>query len=89
MATSRTAIVVDAEALAADVSTIDALARLQLNAQRIGQMIRLHNASTELRQLIEFAGLSEVLRVEPRGQTEQREEPLGVEEEGELPDSAA
>jgi ABC-type transporter Mla MlaB component len=89
MATSRTAIVVDAEALAADVSTIDALARLQLNAQRIGQMIRLHNASTELRQLIEFAGLSEVLRVEPRGQTEQREEPLGVEEEGELPDPAA
>ena len=89
MATSTTAIVVDAEALAADVSTIDALARLQLNAQRIGQMIRLHNASTELRQLIEFAGLSEVLRVEPRGQTEQRKEPLGVEEEGELPDPAA
>ena len=86
MALPTTAIVVDAGALAADVGTLDALARLQLNAQRLGRSIRLRDASTELRRLIEFSGLDEVLRVEPRGQTEHGEDPLGVEEEGELRD---
>jgi hypothetical protein len=87
MTTSTTPIVVDAGALRADISTIDALARLQLNAQRIGQSIRLRDASVDLRRLIDFAGLSEVLRVEPQGQAEQREDALGVEEERQLPDS--
>jgi anti-anti-sigma regulatory factor len=84
MALPTTAIVVDAGALAADVGTLDALARMQLNAQRIGQSIRLRGVSTDLRRLIELSGLDEVLRVEPRGQAEQGKEPFGVEEEGEL-----
>ena len=87
MAISALSIIVDAGGLPADVTTIDALARLQLNAQRIGQLIRLRDASAELRQLIDFAGLDEVLRVETRGQTEERENALGVEEERQLPDS--
>jgi hypothetical protein len=81
-----TAIVVDAGALAADLGTLDALARLQLNAQRIGQTIRLRGPSSELRRLIDVSGLSEVLRLESCGQAEHREDPLGVEEEGELLD---
>jgi anti-anti-sigma regulatory factor len=84
MALPTTAIVVDAGALAADVGTLDALARMQLNAQRIGQSIRLRGVSTDLRRLIELSGLDEVLRVEPRRQAEQGKEPFGVEEEGEL-----
>ena len=87
MAISTSSIVVEAGALDADVSTLDALARLQLNAKRIGQSIRLSNASSELRQLIALAGLSEVLRVESLREPEQREDALGVQEERQLPDS--
>jgi STAS domain len=71
-----------------DVATIDALARLELTARRRGKTLRLRNASTELRELIALAGLDEVLRVEPGRQAEQREQPIGVEEEGELDDPA-
>jgi hypothetical protein len=71
-----------------DVGTIGALARLELAARRQGKTIRLRNSSNELRELIALAGLDEVLRVEPRGQAEQREQPLGVEEERELDDPA-
>jgi hypothetical protein len=88
MATSTSPIVVDAGALPADISTIDALARLELNAQRIGQTIRLREASADLRRLIDFAGLSDVLRVETQGQAEEREDALRVEEERQLPDTA-
>jgi hypothetical protein len=49
----------------ADLVTIDALARLQLVAARAGFEVRLLEASTELRALLDFAGLGEVLRVEP------------------------
>jgi hypothetical protein len=52
------------------VGTIDALARLELAARRQGRTIRLRNASTELRELIAFAGLDEVLPVEPGRQAE-------------------
>jgi ABC-type transporter Mla MlaB component len=77
----------------ADLVAIDALARLQLGARRIGGRLRLHEASSELHDLLAFVGLDEVvprqeLRVEPRGQSEQREELLGVEEERELDDPA-
>jgi hypothetical protein len=37
-------------------------------------------------ELVAFVGLLDVLRVEPRRQTEQGEERLGVEEERELDD---
>ena len=41
--------------------TVDALARLQLGAQRHRCRVRLCNASEELRQLVAFMGLSDVL----------------------------
>jgi ABC-type transporter Mla MlaB component len=60
-----TRVVLDVSALAPDAVTIDALARLQLTARRVGQRLELHDASDQLRELIAFAGLSDVLRVEP------------------------
>ncbi len=56
-----TLLLVDVEGLTADAKTIDALARLALIARRHGCLPRLWRASDELRELIEFAGLSEVL----------------------------
>ena len=83
-----TTIDLDVSALAPDAVTVDALARLQLAARRVGRRIRLRDASDELVELITFCGLRDVLGVEPRGQAEQREEPLRVEEERELGDPA-
>jgi ABC-type transporter Mla MlaB component len=71
-----------------DVGTVDALARLQLTARRSGAFVRLRNASPELLELVDLMGLKDVLRVEPVGQTEQREHGAGVEEERELDDPA-
>ena len=48
----------DAEA---DVATVDALARLQLVAKRLGCRLRLRNASAELVELVAFMGLADVL----------------------------
>ena len=81
-------IVCDVGALAPDAAAIDALARLQLAARRLGLEIRLRHASNELLGLLAFVGLSEVLRVEAGGQPEEREERLGAEEERELDDPA-
>lgn len=53
---------VDARKLKADAAAVDALARIALLTQRCGWRLRLRNASTELVDLIELAGLSEVLR---------------------------
>jgi len=82
-------IVCDVEALSPDLVAVDALARLQLSARRLGLEIRLRHGSAELRDLLNLVGLREVLRVEFEGQAEQREERLGVEEERELDDPAA
>jgi ABC-type transporter Mla MlaB component len=72
-----------------DARTVDALARLQLAARRRGCRMRLRDAPTELLDLLELMGLSDVLlRVEPVGQAEQREHGVGVEEERELDDPA-
>ena len=69
------------------LATVEALARLQLAARRRGLDLRLHVVSRELRDLIQLAGLTQVLGVEPRGQPEEREQRVGVEEEGELGDA--
>jgi STAS domain len=82
-------IVVDASALAPDASTIDLLARLQLSAARLGGRLLLRRVPADLERLIDFAGLADVLRIEPRRQPEQREEPCRVEEERELTDPPA
>jgi len=72
----------------ARLEIVDALARLQLAARRGGYRVELAAAPEELVELVELAGLGEVLGVEPRRQPEQREERLGVEEERELDDAA-
>ena len=79
----------DVRALRADVAAVDALARLQLAARQAGFELRLLHASAELRCLIRFTGLGEVLRVEAERQVEQREQGLGIEEEAQLDDPAA
>jgi hypothetical protein len=79
----------DVRGLEADAAAVDALARLQLAVRGIGAELRLCHASAELRCLLVFCGLEEVLGLEPEGQPKEREERLGVEEEGELPDPTA
>ena len=44
-----------------DAVTVDALARLQLAAGRHGCKVRLRHASSELRELVAFMGLADVL----------------------------
>jgi ABC-type transporter Mla MlaB component len=76
----------------ADMATVDALARLALRARRLGCSISLRDPSSELCELVAFAGLGDVLPrapasgVEVVGEPEQREEPLGVEEERDAAD---
>jgi ABC-type transporter Mla MlaB component len=51
----------DVDGVAADAVTVDALARLQLAAQRHRCQVRLCGASSELLELVAFMGLSDVL----------------------------
>ena len=51
----------DVDGIAPDAVTVDALAQLQLGARRHGCTVRLQNASVELRELVEFMGLTAVL----------------------------
>ena len=73
----------------AHLGTVDALARLQLAARRCGLELRLAHVPDELRELITFVGLAEALGLEPRGEAEEREERVRVEEERQLGDPAA
>ena len=54
-------IVCDVRALAAEARSVDALARMQLVARRLGCQIRLYRASPELADLLAFLGLSTVV----------------------------
>jgi ABC-type transporter Mla MlaB component len=51
----------DVHGIEPDAVTIDALARLQLGAKRQGCQVRLRGASGELRQLLTFLGLRDVV----------------------------
>ena len=51
----------DVRGVDADAVTVEALARLQLGARRTGCQVRLRNASPELRELVAFMGLTDVL----------------------------
>jgi ABC-type transporter Mla MlaB component len=51
----------DVAGVGADAVTVDALARLQLAAQRNGCRVHLRGASDELRELVGFMGLTDVL----------------------------
>lgn len=71
------------------VAAVDHIARLRLCMRRGDYRLCLANMSDELREVIRLAGLGECLGVEVQGQPEQREEPGGVEEEGDLADPPA
>jgi hypothetical protein len=78
-------VVCDVGALPANARTIEALARLQLTARRLGRRIRLQRASHQLEQLLAFVGLADVVAVGPglrrrSRHAEQREHPCRVEE---------
>src|SRR4249919_608492 len=73
-----------------DATTIDALARLQLTARRLGRRVELRSACEELEDLLTLTGLLGVLTsggalvasaVEAWGEPELREQALRVEEE--------
>jgi len=51
----------DVGGVVADAVCVDALARMQLAARRSGCTVRLRNASPELRELVAFMGLRDVL----------------------------
>jgi anti-anti-sigma regulatory factor len=72
----------------AGIATVGALARASLNARRRGERLRVVNAPQELQQLIELAGLDAVLLGRSRGEPEEREEAVGVEERREPHDPA-
>ncbi len=89
-ASAQRTIVCDLSAVGdGDVQVIDLLGHLELAARRHGRTLRLRNASPALSALIAFVGLDSVLRLEPQREAEEREDPLGVEEEGQLDDPAA
>jgi ABC-type transporter Mla MlaB component len=44
-----------------DAGVVDAIARLQLTARRLGRSIRLRHASSELRQLLDLCGLRDAV----------------------------
>ena len=79
----------DVGALSADAVAVDALARIQLAARRMGRDVVLGHVAEDLYDLLAFVGLAGALRIEPRGQAEQRKERLGVEEKRELDDPSA
>ena len=87
-------VVCEVHALGPDAVTIDLLARVQLTARRQRRRIELEGVGEELRELLVFAGLGELLplvaasSVEPRGQPEEREQALGIEEEADPGDRA-
>jgi anti-anti-sigma factor len=85
---SEGVVVCDVGALsAADMAAVGALARLRLAAKRRGHGFRLRNASADLRRLLVLTGLYEALPVggisgvETIGQTEEWEQPFGIQEE--------
>jgi ABC-type transporter Mla MlaB component len=77
-----------------DAVAVDALARVQLRARRVGRRVRLQEASGDLQDLLAFMGLSEVLpcdagsRLEPGREFEQREQGRCVQEEADPGDPA-
>lgn len=77
-----------------DAVTVDALARVQLTVRQLGKQVRFRQACGELRDLLSLMGLSDVVslcpesRLGPRGQAEQREQAVGIEEEADPADPA-
>jgi hypothetical protein len=76
-----------------DAGTVEALARLCLTARRLGRGFVLRGASPHLRELITLMGLADPLlrgaglSLGKRRETEEREHPGRVEEEGQAHDA--
>ena len=58
---TRPIVFCDVSRLAAGLSSVDALARLQLTASRRGSRLCLRNASPDLQAMVTFLGLTDVL----------------------------
>jgi anti-anti-sigma regulatory factor len=76
-----------------DAAAVDALCRVQLAARRCGGRVRLRGMGDDLRDLLAFAGLSEVFgcdeaSVEAGRQPEEREPARRVQEEADPGDPA-
>ena len=82
-------VVCDVGGLPANIVTVEALARLQLTARRLGRRIELRSGTPELARLLAFVGLSDVLGLGLRRQPEEREQPRRVEERVDRGDPAA
>jgi STAS domain len=82
-------VVCDVAELGADAAALDAVARIGLAVRRKGRRLVLRDAAEDLLDLLAFAGVAGALGIEPRRQAEEREQRLGVEEEGELGDPPA
>lgn len=59
--TSGDVVACDVAGVAPDAVTVEALARLQLAARRLGCEVRLRNASSALLEVVELMGLTHVL----------------------------
>ena len=75
----------------ADLAVVDLVARLMLAARRGECELRISNAPAGLEELLALSGLDRLphLRVEVVQQPEQREQTLGVQEEGDPADPIA
>lgn len=76
-----------------DLGAVNALARLQLTARRLGRRILLLHACSELRELLTLMGLRDIvplcaglLPLELRGEAKERKQARGVEEEADSDD---
>jgi ABC-type transporter Mla MlaB component len=84
----------DVGAMDPDAVTVEALARLQLTARRLGRRVRFKDASPELQRLLCLSGLDDVLPcggtsgLEPSGQAEEGEQARSVQEERDPGDPA-
>jgi ABC-type transporter Mla MlaB component len=87
-------IVCDVSRVKVDAAVVDALCRLQLTARRAGRRLHVRHASCELRILLAWTGLAEVLpgsgelRVQPGREAEYGEQARGVEKERDAGDPA-
>jgi hypothetical protein len=74
-----------------DLAVVERTARLLLFARRRGWQVSVVECTPEAAELLELCGISSCsgLRLEVIGQAEQREESVGVQEEGDPADHPA
>lgn len=78
---------------APDLGTVESLALLRVGLSALGCSVRLRAPSARLRELVRFCGLDDLFECEPsalvvQGETEERKQPVGVEEVVETGDPA-